>query len=1107
MKRTFKQLFAFAMLSVAFLLLGLAVNAQEKRTVTGVVKDSTGLPMSGATVMVKGTSIGTTTDANGSFKVAATPANTLIISAIGYGEQEFKVGSKTSLDISLRPVATSAMDEVVVTSLGIKKQARSLGYAVSTVTAKDLTESGNTNFASALYGKAAGVKVTTAPGGASSAVNVQIRGVSSIGLNTQPLYVVDGVPIRLYNDLQGVGSTKANNNGYYSDTRIEGNGVLDINPDDIESLTVLKGASAAALYGSEATNGVVVITTKKGIKGRGLGIDVNYQYDQERLQNSLDYQNSYGPGYDAQTNVGNGIATWDGWSTQDSYHHPYWNSYAEFGPKFDGSTVRYWDGTMRPYVAQPNNYRDFFQVGYNSSANVAVSNASDKGSFRFSYSRNDYKGIVPGTDLNKNNFNFNGTLKLSDRVSVDLVSTYNYNFTHNRPVLMNQIFGSYGGFFSRADDMRTFFDKFQTPDGYKYVSHSTQGYDQNLQFPYKFRATQLMDYLWTALKDSYNETQNRFINSVTVNVAIARNWKFRGRVGGDMTSLFAEDEQHNTKPVYVGPSGQYDIASSNYNIFYGDGLLTYSPKISNDLSLSISAGATGRKQNNRIETSTTQTGLQEEDYFNINNSVGTSKTGYGFYKQTDLASFGIIDVNYKSWLYLEGTGRYEGTSTLPPGADTYFYPSVNGGFVFSDLWKMPSWVDYAKLRGSYAIVGNHPNIYQANVGYYQTALPYNNSNTLFQYVLSSNFGNEAIQSERKREAEIGLETHILHDRVGLDLSYYNNRVDRQILFLSTPTSTGASSVLSNAGDLSNYGVEAAITATPVLARNFRWTTRFNLAINRNKLLSLPNGLSQLVLSSQDGGYLNISAVPGEALGDIYVHPKAMDAKGNPIIDDNGWYTVNTNGYQYAGNIMPKVIGGFGNSFSYKNFTLDLMVDYRFGGKLVSIPTYYMKGAGMFKSTLKYRDAAHGGISYDAVDDANNVYTANPNGARHDGVIIPGVTQTGAVNTKVIPAAEYYENTMDWETNGLYENAVYNNSYIKLREATFTYTFPKSIYSKLACQNLQLSVFARNLFYFYKTLPDGLDPEVAVGSSWLSQGVDGGSTAPIRSFGVSLRAKF
>lgn len=1085
----------------------LVTFGQTKPVVTGVVKDSAGLPMPAVTVMVKGTSIGTTTDASGVFKVQASPSSTLIISAVGYGQHEFRVGSRATLDIQLKPEATSALDEVVVTSLGIRKQARSLGYAVSTVSAKDLTESGNTNFASALYGKAAGVKITSAPGGASSAVNVQIRGVSSIGLNTQPLYVVDGVPIRLYNDLAGITSNKANNNGYWSDTRIEGNGVLDINPDDIESLTVLKGASAAALYGSEATNGVVVITTKKGVMGRGLGVDVNYIYDQERLQNSLDYQNTYGPGYDAQTNVANGIATWDGWATADSYHHPYWNAYSEFGPKFDGSMVRYWDGTMRPYVAQPNNYRDFFQVGYNSSANVAVSNAGDKGSFRFSYNRNDYKGIVPGTDLNKNNFNFNGTLKLSDRVSVDLVSTYNYNFTHNRPVLMNQIFGSYGGFFSRADDMKTFFDKYRTPDGYKYVSHTTSGYDQNLQFPYNFRATQLMDYLWTALKNSYNETQNRFINSATVNVAIAKNWKFRGRVGGDMTSLFTEDKQYNSEPVYVGNSGQYDVASSTYNIFYSDGLLSFSPKITNDLSMSVSAGATGRKQVNRIQTSSTTTGLQTEDYFNITNSVGAVSTGYTLYKQTDVAAFGILDLNYKSWLYLEGTGRYEGTSTLPPGADTYFYPSVNGGFVFSDLWKMPSWVDYAKFRGSYAIVGNHPNIYQANVGYYQPGLLYNNTNILYQYALSSGFGNEAIQSERKREAEVGLETHLVHDRIALDLSYYNNRVSRQILTLSTPTSIGASSVLANAGDLSNYGVEAAITATPVAGRDLRWTTRFNFAINRNKLIDLPNGLTELVLSSQDGGYLNISAKPGDALGNIYVHPKATDAKGNPIIDDNGWYTVNTNGYQYEGNIMPRVIGGFANSLTYKSFTLDLMVDYRFGGKLVSIPTYYMKGAGMFKSTLKYRDAAHGGIAYDAVDDANNVYTADPNGSRHDGVILKGVTEAGAVNTKVIPAAEYYENTMDWETNGLYENAVFDNSYIKLREATLTYTFPKTITSRLACQHLQLAIFGRNLFYFYKTLPDGLDPEVAVGSSWLSQGIDGGSTAPTRSFGVSLRAKF
>ncbi|HXO76958.1 MAG TPA: TonB-dependent receptor plug domain-containing protein, partial [Puia sp.] len=571
--------------------------------------------------------------------------------------------------------------------------------------AKDLTQSGSTNFASALYGKAAGVKVTTAPGGASSAVAVQIRGVGSVGLNTQPLYVVDGVPIRLYNDAGGITSSNSNNNGYYSNTRISGNGVLDINPEDIESLTVLKGASASALYGSEAMNGVVVITTKKGGKGKGLGVDVNYIYSQEKLANSPDYQNDYGPGYDAQTNVANGIADATGWATGDAFHHPYYRAYAMFGPKFDGSQIKYWDGTMRPYVAQPNNYKDFFNTGYNSNGNVAVSNSSEKGSYRFSYTRQDYKSIVPGSDLNKNNFNFNGTLKLSDRVSVDLISTYNYNFTHNRPQLMSQVFASYGGYFSRLDDMKTYFNKFQTTDGYKYVLPSNTSYDQDQKLAYNVRATQLMDYMWTALKDNYDETQNRFINSVTLNVGISRDVKFRGRVGGDFTSLGIEEKDHNTQPVATGNTGSYTVTNSNYNIIYGDALLTYSPRITQDLTLGFTGGVTGRKQTNKYLKSATTTGLQDENFFSLNNSVGALSTNAYRTKQTDVAAFGLVNVNYKSFLYIEGTGRYEATSTLPSATNNYFYPSVNAGFVLSDVIRMPAAISYAKLRASYAIVG------------------------------------------------------------------------------------------------------------------------------------------------------------------------------------------------------------------------------------------------------------------------------------------------------------------------------------------------------------------------------------------------------------------
>ena len=1098
------------MLLMLFCLGGMVASGQTKETVTGIIRDSTGAVLPGVSVMVKGTSIGTTTDPEGRFRIQALPKDILMLSAVGYSRQEVTVGSQINFNISLRPSGNN-MEEAVVTSMGIRKDPRSLGYAISSISAKDITESGNTNFASALYGKAAGVRITTAPGGATSAVNVQIRGVSSFGLNTQPLYVVDGVPIRLYDDLFGISGNQSNNQGYYGNQRIQSNGILDINPDDIENITILKGASASALYGSEATNGVVVITTKKGNKSRGMGIDFNYVVNQEKLETSPTFQNTYGPGYDEQTNVAYVGSTPDGWlDSATSTIHPFWGAQYNFGPKFDGRQVQYWDGSYRPYVAYPNNYKEFFQTGYNSSANVAFSNGSDKGNYRFSYTRMDYKGILPGVSLNKNNFNFNGTLKMSDKVSLDLVSTYNNNFTHNRPYLMSQIFASYNGMFTRADDMKTYFAKYQTTDGYQYVLPTNNSYDQDQKLTYAPSAPNLMNYLFTTLRNNYNETQNRFINSLTLNIQLLKDLKLRGRLGEDYTTWSIIEQDYNTEPAVVGPSGYYGITANTYNIFYGDALAIYSPKLTRDLNLSLTGGFTARKQLYRFQNTNTggNNGLEDENFFSLSNSTGQlTATGY-YMEQVDVAGFGTADLNYKNWLYIEGTGRYESTSTLPPTDNHYFYPSVNAGFILSDVVKLPDFFNYAKVRASYGLVGNHPTLYAANVGYTQNALTYGStgSSLLYTNAASSNFGNNGIQSEEKRESEVGLETRMLNDRVGLDLSYYNNKVSKQILTLNTPASVGATSVLGNAGDLMNYGVEAAINALAYSSKNVRWSTRFNFAINRNKLLSLPAGQTNLVASSQDGGYAIIRADVGGPLGNIYVHPTQTDGKGNAVIT-NGLYNPNTSTYQYVGNILPKVVGGWSNSVSYKRFSLDFTIDYRFGGKLLSIPTYYMEGTGMYKSTLKYRDAAHGGLAYDVVSDASASYTADPNGARHDGLILKGVTPSGATNTQVITAAMYYENTFDWESNGLYQNAVFNNSYIKFREATFTYNLPAGLTSKMHFQGLSVSLIGRNLFYIYKTLPDHLDPEVAVGSAWYSQGIDGGSAPPTRSYGLSVHARF
>lgn len=1095
------------LLCLCVILLAIGSNAQNKRTVIGHVTDSTGQPIAGvAVILPDGKAIGST-DENGAFSISIKDnIQNLQLKHVSFAPLDITIGSDGTVAAILASIKSN-MDEVVVTSMGIKRQARSLGYAVSTITSKQLTQSGATNIASAIYGKAAGVKVVTPPGGATSAVSVQIRGVSSISLNTQPLYVVDGVPIRLYNNLMGNADASANNGGFWANQRISGNGVLDINPEDIASMTILKGASASALYGSEATNGVVVITTKKGSYSKGLGVDFNYVLNQEKVAYTPDFQNVYGPGDGTIWGPQYDGTDASGWITdpKTGAKYPFYGTSAQFGPKFDGSNVLYWDGSTRAYSAVKNNWKDFYQTGHNSNANIAISNASDKGSYRFSYNRMDYKGIMPGSNMNKNNFNFNGTMKLSDKVSLDVISTYNYSYTHNRPFLMGQIFGSFGGFISRFDDMNIIKQKYQTTDGYKYVTYNNNAYDQSQKFALPFNSTNLLDYLWTNLRDSYNETNNRFINSVTLNIAFSDRLRFRGRVGGDFTSFGISDQQHNTQPTYVGNSGQYDVTSNTYNVFYGDGLLTYNNRINKDLDFSITGGATGRKQIFKNQYSATSVGLASENFFSLNNSFGALQTTATRSEQTDVAAFGTLNLNYKNLLYLEGTGRYEGTSTLPPGANNYFYPSVNAGFILSDAVKLSSFFSYAKLRASYGLVGNHPNIYQANVAYYQTGVMYNQAQLLYQSSFASNFGNNELKSEKKREFEFGLETKMLDNRIGVDISYYNNKVNNQILYLSTAPSIGASSVITNAGDLSNYGVEAAINAAILTGKKLRWNVGFNFAANRNRLTRLPAGVDMLQLSSQDGGYAVLRANVGDPLGNIYVHPIQTDANGNNIINSNGFYSIDTKGYKYAGNIMPKYVGGFTNSLGYKQFSLDFTIDYRLGGDLLSIPTYYQIGQGMFNSTLQYRDAAHGGQSYDI--DANSNIVPNANGAYHDGVILKGVQADGSTNTKMVDASRYYQYTYNWETTGAYQNAIFKNSYIKFREVTLSYSLDKSLAHKVHFQNIQFSLIGRNLFYLWKTLPYGLDPEVAVGSSWLSQGIDGGAGAPTRSLGFSIRASF
>jgi iron complex outermembrane receptor protein len=1105
------------LLNLAVILL-MSSAAALGQTVTGRVTsalDNTPLP--GVSVLLKGTSAGTTTDAEGKYSLSISGSENPVLSFsfIGFATQEIQAGDRTTLDVSMNE-DIAQLNEVVVTAFGIEREQKALGYGVSTVSSEQLTAAGNTNFASALYGKAAGVRVTTAPGGATSAVNVQIRGVNSIkATGNQPLYVVDGVMIRNMEQAQ----TGLNNNGYWNDQKIRGNGILDINPADIESLTILKGASAAALYGSEASNGVIVITTKKGSKAKGLGIDLNYNFSLEEVAFTPKYQNTYGPGYDRVTNTVDFGANEEGFIPTDvdgdgtnETVRPIFRAWGQFGPKMDGRQVAWWDGTTRAYSAQPDNYKDFYQTGSNSNFNVALSNTTDKATYRLSYTRLDYKSIARGSDMNRNTFNLNSSLKLNDKVTADIVINYVNSFVHNRPEAINRLTANYGGFFSRTDDMGVYLNKYKTSAGYRFVTYDRPERNEEEAIKYDIRATDLLDYLWKNIRDNDDEYQDRLISSATLNYQITKDFKFRGRVGNDFTSTRNEIEKHNKYPSEFnlpgggGDQGQYILAQGRYSILYTDALLTYSKDLSKDFSFSLMGGVQSRSQNYIDQRSSTEGGLVEENWFSLTNSAAARNTSAVRTKATMYAYLGMLNLSFKEYLYLEATARQEYTSTLPPGNNGYFYPSVNAGFVFTDAFDLPAFLTYGKVRASQARIANGTQPYAANIVYAQQTLSTTNG-AATELSTSKAYGNNEIKPEMKIETEIGLEASFMENKIGFDVTFYTNTVKDQIIDLSLAPSVGASTALANLGELSTKGIELGLNATPFDNGVIRWDSRLTFAKSETRVEKLAPDMKEMTFYNLDAGAVLIKAKEGDLLGDIYAHTRVKDASGNFVITD-GLYTLTTGtDYEKVGNIMPKAVGGWSNTVSYKGFSLNFLLDYRFGGKLVSAPHLYAYGAGMYESTMQYRDEANGGLPYNVTPDGTKVLASDHASAQfHDGVLLEGVTPDGEPNTTILEAADYYIGNFYWASGWYEKEGVLKNDYIKMREVVLGYNLPKTISDKLHFQNLRVSLIGRNLFYAYRTL-DNLDPEVAMGSNWKQQGIDEGSLAATRSFGISLNGSF
>lgn len=1100
-----------ALLIFALLVSAGIVNAQ---TVTGkVTAQSDATPLPGVSVLQKGTTTGTTTDAQGNFSLNVSSNDAvLVFSFIGFMSQEVSVAGRTSFDISLAEDITQ-LQEVVVTALGVPREKKALGYATATVGAKELTQTATPNFASALYGKAPGVRINTTPGGATSAVNITIRGVNSITQRNQPLIVLNGVPIR---------DGEVNNGDYWNDQRLRGNGLLDINPEDIENISILKGASAAAQYGSEAVNGVVLITTKSGKGTKGFKVDFSASYAVDKIAYLPRYQNVRGAG--APLNVANSGQDADGFFYYDTDGDGVKETRGigpftiNFGPKFDGKPVMSWDGVVRPYEAQEG-YAALFQPAHNKVYSIAVSSGGENSNTRLSFTRQENQGLSIGAENNKNIFNINNHTDLGKKFSVDIVVNYINQNTKNRPYSIDRLTNNFTGMIGRFDNGEWYLNKYKTSKGYRFVTGTNQSLTPDENIIYNGMRGDLMDYVWRVKENRSEELSDRVLSSITNKWTIVNGLSLQARLAADFTSQRTEYKNSTEIPLSFGNSGMFQMDNLNSSLLYGDLLLRYTKSISPDIDINVMGGYTATKETSSMVSRSTNGGLSTENMFDVAASVNTpnsNTTRFGVVKD---AYIGTLNASYKDFFFLEGTVRRDRTSTMHPSNNSFVYPSVNSSFVFSEAFNTPQALSFGKVRASWGIVGNYPLAYQANIAYNQNTLGVQavGGQPVLYTTSASTFGNDAIKPEQKYEFEFGLETRFADNRVGFDLTYYNGQIRDQILPLTIPSSAGATSVLTNIGTLRNKGIELALSGTPIRKNNMSWDVTLNLAKNTNVVEKLASGSNELLHQDYDGNAAQLRSIVGQPMGDFFVHPVARHANGGMIVDPNGLYKVDPDTMVRVGNAMPKLVGGFINTFSWKGFSLTAVMDFRYGGHVMPTAINWMKSRGLLEETLTNMDEEHGGFAYYEEADGDRVRTTSatgPNGETvyHDGMLLDGVTSTGEPNSYIASATEYYWITYNWggpqySPNTRYELYVAENSYIKMRELSLSYTLPRSISSKIKATNIQLSVFGRNLFYVYRTLKDIDAEQTTAGSRWYQNLTNVGTNPSARTIGGSVRVSF
>lgn len=1068
------------------LAIGVIQGAAQVTTVRGIVTtEEDGEPVIGASVIVKGTSLGTVTDVNGRFELSGLPpsATRLLISYISLMAKEVAIAPQVSVTLKSD---THLLDEVVVTALGISREKKALGYTAQEVKQNALVQGKDNNLLNSLSGKIAGVRITNTQGDVGSS-RIVIRGETSIAGENQPLFIVDGIP---------VDNSQLNARSSGRDFK---NAIADLNPEDIKTLTVLKGPNAAALYGARAAHGAIVITTKGGDKRqKGIGITLHSSTQVSFVATLPEFQNLFGQGAGGRFSYvdGKGAGVNDG--VDES-----WGPRLDIGlliPQFDSPLDADGNRVATPWVSHPNNVRDYFRMGISTNNGISVARGDDKYQFRVGYNYEKQVSIVPDAGTNKTNISLNTDYHLAKWIVVGATANYivytapslpgsatpsGSNVRSNSPMLQFLWFGRQVDTNSLKADYTRNWNSSYYDNPFWSASYNTQSQERHRligDLHAEFRLTDGLNVRFRTSTDWYNDRRKSKVK-----------WGSAG--AGSPYGSYAEDA--------------YTVKENNTEV-----LATYIKQLNKNWGIDALLGFNVRNKQyeNNYQAAPR---LAVADLYTLTNSRDPLISSNDFYRLRQYGLYGSIQLDYRRWAFLNITGRNDWSSTLPVDNNSYFYPSVTASVLLSEAfgWRSKA-VNYLKIRGGWSQVGADANPYQlATVFTSETAF---NGNPLQS---SSTIGmNPNLKPEKTSSIEAGFEAAFWDNRLCLDFTYYKTDSRNQILKLATTAASGYTSQVRNAGHIRNRGYEIQLGAVPIqTSKGFRWNLDLNYGANSSKVVKLDD--EGLITSYQlYSSGIQILASVGEAYGTLFGTSYVRDANGNVVVDANGLPKISTTN-KTLGKFTPDWTGGISNTFSYRSLSLSFLIDASVGGSIFSNTNKTGKYTGVLANTLSGRDAEHGGLWYYTAAMGNNVrlsespsysvssdglYYAQVNGQStrvyQDGIMVEGVTESGSKNEEVVSAEKYYHRIYS-----IAEANVYDASYVKLREVALSYRLPRLWTQKLHLQEASVTLTGRNLWTIYKSVPN-IDPESAL-TTGNAQGVEAYSLPTTRSFGVNLSVKF